>query len=164
MPAPIPAVFAPWRSGDRELIRGYAGWPVSGYNLTQLTSAMNRVADTSADAVVAIQAWIDEAESLQQDWSDQVADGTAHLGNVQSYEGPAPGATPTRDQQLKKADVLEWDTALLRVSYKAGTRSDSTAGGVLHARIADLKARIIQAIGIQPFTMGGAGQARLVRS
>jgi hypothetical protein len=157
-------VFAPWRSGDRELIRGYAGWPVSGYNLTQLTSAMNRVADTSADAVVAIQAWIDEAESLQQDWSDQVADGTAHLGNVQSYEGPAPGATPTRDQQLKKADVLEWDTALLRVSYQAGTRSDSTAGGVLHARIADLKARIIQAIGIQPFTMGGAGQARLVRS
>lgn len=157
-------MFAPWRSGDRELIRGYAGWPVSGYNLTQLTSAMNRVADTSADAVVQIQAWIDEAENLQQDWADQVADGTAHLGNVQSYEGPAPGATPTRDQQLKKADVLEWDTALLRVSYQAGTRSDSTAGGVLHARVAELKARIIQAIGIQPFTMGGAGQARLVRS
>jgi hypothetical protein len=163
VPAPIPSVFEPWRSGDRELIRGYAGWPVSGYNLTQLTSAMNRVADTSTDAVVQIQRWIDEAESLQQDWSDKVSDGTAHLGNVQSYEGPVPGATLTRDERLKKGDVLEWDTSLLRVSYQAGTRSDSTAGGVLHARVAELRARIIQAIGIQPAS-GLTGGTRLVRS
>lgn len=163
MPAPIPSTIAPWRSGDRELIRGYAGWPVSGYNLTQLTATMNRVADTSTDAVTQIQAWIDEAENLQQDWADKVSDGTAHLGNVQSYKGPAPGATLTRDQQLKRADVLEWDTSLLNVEYQAGTRSDSTAGGVLHARVAELKARVIQAIGIQPFAMGAA-PARLVRS
>ena len=163
MPAPIPAVFAPWRSGDRELIRGYAGWPVSGYNLTQLTSAMNRVADTSAEAVIQIQRWIDEVENLSQDWADKVSDGTAHLGNVQSYKGPAPGKTLTEDDRRKKADVLEWDTSLLSVEYQAGTRSDSTAGGVLHARVAELKARIIQAIGIQPAS-GLAGGTRLVRS
>jgi hypothetical protein len=156
-------VFAPWRSGDRELIRGYAGWPVSGYNLTQLTSAMNRVADTSAEAVIQIQRWIDEVENLSQDWADKVSDGTAHLGNVQSYKGPAPGKTLTEDDRRKKADVLEWDTSLLSVEYQAGTRSDSTAGGVLHARVAELKARIIQAIGIQPAS-GLAGGTRLVRS
>ena len=156
-------MFAPWRSGDRELIRGYAGWPVSGYNLTQLTSAMNRVADTSAEAVIQIQRWIDEVENLSQDWADKVSDGTAHLGNVQSYKGPAPGKTLTEDDRRKKADVLEWDTSLLSVEYQAGTRSDSTAGGVLHARVAELKARIIQAIGIQPAS-GLAGGTRLVRS
>ena len=163
MPASIPSVVAPWRSGDRELIRGYAHWPATGYNLTQLTSAMNRVAEASVDAVEQIQAWIDEAESLSQDWADRVSDGTAHLGNVQSYKGPVPGTALTREQQLKKADVLEWDTSLLSVEYQAGTRSDSTAGGVLHARVAELKGKVLQAIGIQ--AAGGAGGAtRLARS
>ncbi len=163
MPAPIPAVFEPWRSGDRELIRGYSNWPVTGYNLTQLTSAMNRVADTSADAVVQIQDWIDEVESLSDDWSTQVADGTAHLGNVQSYEGPAPGATLTQNDRRKKADVIEWDTTLLRVKYEAGSRADSTAGGVLHARVAELKGKVLQAIGIQA-AGGSYGGTRLLRS
>jgi hypothetical protein len=163
VPSTIPAVFAPWRPGDREIIRGYAHWPVTGYNLTQLTSAMNRVAEASVDAVVQIQAWIDEAESLQQDWADKVSDGTAHLGNVQSYKGPAPGATLTRDQQLKKADVLEWDTSLLSVEYQAGARSDSTAGGVLHARVAELKGKVLQAVGIEA-ARGAGGGTRLMRS
>lgn len=163
MPAPIPALDPLWRAGDREKIRGYANWPVSAYNLTQLTSALNRVADTSAEAVTQIQAWIDETESLEQDWADKVSDGTAHLGNVQSYEGVAPGTTLTRADRQTKADVLEWDASLLKVSYQAGTRGDSTAGGVLAARVADLKAKILQAIGIAEFT-GGGGAARLVRS
>jgi hypothetical protein len=162
VPTTVYPTIAPWRTSDREIIRGYAGWPVTGYNLVQLTSAMNRVAEASTDAVVQIQAWIDEAEGLQQDWADKVSDGTAHLGNVQSYEGPAPGVTLTKEDRESQVDVLQWDTSLLKVRYEAGTRSDSTAGGVLHARVADLKGRILQAIGIQ--AAGGMGGTRLVRS
>lgn len=161
MPAPIPTLNPLWRPNagstrdDRELIRGYAGWPVSAYNLTQLTSALNRVADTSSAAVDHVQGWIDEIEDLSDTWADQVADGTAHLGNVQSYEGPAPGVTLTRADRQTKADVLEWDASLLKVSYQAGTRSDSTAGGVLHARVASLKAKILQTLGLKPFDGDG---------
>lgn len=170
MPAAIPTLNALWRPNgsstrdDRELIRGYALWPLSAYNLTQLTSVLNRVADTSAATVSQVQAWIDEIENLEQDWADKVSDGTAHLGNVESYEGPAPGVTLTRDDLKKKLDVLEWDTSLLKVSYQAGSRADSTAGGVLHARIATLKHKILQTIGIKPSDRADGGQAMLLRS
>lgn len=164
MPAAIPSTIPPWRTQDRELIRGYAGWPVSAYNLTQLTSAMNRVAEASADAVAKLQDWIDEVEGLEQDWADKVSDGTAHLGNVQSYEGAAPGTTLSKADRQTKADVLEWDASLLKVSYQAGTRGDSTAGGVLTARVEGLKAKILQALGLKPFDGGAGSGARLVRS
>ena len=163
MPAPIPSTLPPWRSGDRELIRGYAGWPVSAYNLTQLTASMNRVAEASTAAVVAMQRWIDEVEGLEADWADKVSDGTAHLGNVQEYEGPKPGATLTRQDRQTKADVLEWDSSLLKVRYSAGSRPDSTVGGVLSARIEELKAKILQGLGLKAYD-GGGGTARLVRS
>jgi len=165
MPAPIPTLNPLWRTtprDDRELIRGYALWPVSAYNLTQLTSVLNRAADTSAATVTQVQAWIDEIEDLEQDWADKVSDGTAHLGNVQSYQGPAPGTTLSREDRQKRADVLEWDTSLLQVSYQAGTRADSTAGGVLHARVASLKRKVLQTLGIKAFD-GGDGDAALVR-
>lgn len=165
MPAPIPTLNALWRTtprDDRELIRGYAGWPVSAYNLTQLTTILNRAADTSAATVTQVQSWIDQVEELELTWADQVADGTAHLGNVASYQGPAPGTTLSRDDLRKRADVLEWDTSLLQVKYEAGNRPDSTAGGVLASRIAQLKARILQTLGIAG--MSDAGQAMLLRS
>lgn len=167
MPAPIPTLNPLWRTtprDDRELIRGYALWPVSAYNLTQLTSVLNRAADTSAATVTQVQAWIDEIENLEQDWADKVSDGTAHLGNVQSYEGPAPGVTLTRADRQTKADVLEWDASLLKVSYQAGTRGDSTAGGVLVTRIAQLKDRILQTLGIQAYDGSAGSGAQLVRS
>ena len=173
MPATVPTLNPAWRPNgigpspqardDRELIRSYAGWPATAYNLTQLTSILNRVADTSAAAVAQVQGWINEIEDLQQSWADQVIDGTAHLGNVQSYEGPAPGATLTRDDLKKKADVLEWDTSLLRVRYESGGRGDSTAGGVLAARVAELKRQVLQTLGVQPADNQG-GTARLLRS
>lgn len=164
MPAPIPSTIPPWRSSDRERIRGYALWPVSAYNLTQLTAAMNRVAEASADAVTQLQDWIDEVEALEQDWADKVSDGTAHLGNVQSYEGPAPGVTLSKADRQTKADVLEWDASLLKVQYQAGTRSDSTAGGVLHARVDGLKGKILQALGLKAYDGGAGSGAALLRS
>ena len=170
MPATIPTLNALWRPNgsstrdDRELIRSYANWPVSAYNLTQLTSILNRAADTSAATVTQVQAWIDEIENLELDWSDKVADGSAHLGNVQSYEGPVPGANLTRDDLRKKADVLEWDTSLLRVSYQSGSRPDATAGGTIASRIALLKGRILQTLGIKVSDRDDGGQAQLLRS
>jgi hypothetical protein len=169
MPAAIPTLNALWRPNgsstrdDRELIRGYASWPVSAYNLTQLTSILNRAADTSPATVTQCQAWIDEIENLEQDWSDKVADGTAHLGNVQSYEGPAPGASLSRDDLKKRADVLEWDTTLLRVRYESGGRADATAGGTIATRIQQLKSRILQTLGIKASDRSDGG-AMLVRS
>ena len=166
----IPTLNALWRPNggsninDRELIREYALWPLSEYNLTQLTATMNRIAQVSPAAVASVQGWIDEIETLEQNWADQVEDGTAHLGNVESYEGPAPGTTLTRQDRQTKADVLEWDSSLLKVSYKAGQRSDSTAGGVLHARVDKLKNKIMQTLGIKPYDGDGGSGSRLIRS
>ena len=166
----IPTLNALWRPNggssinDRELIREYALWPLSEYNLTQLTAIMNRIAQVSPAAVASVQGWIDEIETLEQSWADQVEDGTAHLGNVESYEGPTPGTTLTRQDRQTKADVLEWDSSLLKVKYQAGKRSDSTAGGVLHARVDKLKAKVFQTLGIKPYDGDGGSGSRLVRS
>jgi hypothetical protein len=162
----IPTLNNLWRitpKDDRELIRGYAGWPLSVSNLTELTAILNRVAITSTAAVVQVQKWIDEIETLESDWADQVESGTAHLGNAASYEGPAPGSSLSRDDLKKKADVLEWDTSLLRVKYESGG-AGGTAGAALGGRLADLKGRIFQTLGIEPVAGGGGGMAMLVRS
>jgi hypothetical protein len=162
----IPILNNLWRvspKDDRELIRGYAGWPLSVSNLTELTAILNRVAITSTAAVVQVQKWIDEIETLESDWADQVESGTAHLGNAAKYEGPAPGSSPSRDDLKKKADVLEWDTSLLRVKYESGG-AGGTAGAALGGRLVDLKGRIFQTLGIEPVAGGGSGMAMLVRS
>lgn len=170
MPSPpIPTLNSAWRNSpdDRELIRYYAGWPTTIYNMVQLTSVLNRVAITSQGTVTRVQGWIDEIETLEQDWADKVADGTAHLGNVATYEGPPPGTTLSRDDLKRKADVLEWDTSLLKIKYESGGRyggrSDTSAGGVIAARMDLLKSRIFQALGIKP-NDGGSGDAYVVRS
>ncbi len=162
MPTTVPPVLSPWRSGDRELIRQYANWPCSGYNLTQLTAAMNRVAETSTETVAAIQARIDKIESLDQDWTDKIEDGTAHLGNAVEYEGPIPGQTLTPNDYRSKLAVIEWDTSLRKVRTVTGGRSDATAGGLITGKIASLKAEILQDLGIQ--AANGGGMVRLVRS
>jgi len=162
----IPNLNSLWRAtttNDRELIRGYAGWPLSVSNLTELTAIMNRVAITSTAAVVQVQKWIDEIETLESDWADKVESGTAHLGNAASYEGPAPGSSLTRDDLKKRADVLEWDTSLLRVRIDSGG-AGGTAGAVLGGRLVDLKGRIFQTLGIEPVGRGGSGMAQLIRS
>lgn len=160
----VPAVLAPWRAGppsDRELIRQYLAWPATGYNLTQITAAMNRMVADSPDTIPQIQGWIDEVEALSQDWADRIAAGTAHLGNASEYEGPAPGVTLTRDDRKSKADVLEWDTSLLKRRVVTGGRADATEGGMIAGRVAGLRGQIVMALGLQP---AGGGGARLVRS
>jgi hypothetical protein len=112
---------------------------------------------------VQVQKWIDEIENLEADYADQVESGKAHLGNAASYEGPAPGSSLSRDDLKQKADVLEWDTSLLRVKYESGG-AGGTAGAVLGGRLADLKGRIFQTLGIEPVAGGGSGMAMLVRS
>ena len=153
-----PSLLAPWRTGDRELVRQYLNWPATGYNLAQLSSAMNRVADASTETVEAIQGWIEEIEDLAADWSDKVAAGTAYLGTAAEYEGPIPGVTLTRDDLKKRADVLEWDTSLHRVRIVGGN-----AGGTLAGRAMGLKAAIAQALGLKP-AGGSSGFTQLVRS
>ena len=163
---PIPVLNNLWRitpRDDRELIRSYAGWPLSVTNLTQLTAILNRVAITSSAAVVQVQKWIDEIESLEADYADQVESGKAHLNNAASYEGPTPGKTLSRDDLKSKADVLEWDTSLLRVKYESGG-AGGTAGAVLGGRLESLKGRIFQTLGIQPVSGYGGRIAVLVRS
>lgn len=162
---PIPTLNSLWRStstrDDRELIRGYAGWPLSISNQTELTSVLNKAALISASTVQQVQKWIDEIETLEADYADRVEAGREHLLNASSYEGPAPGSSLTRDDLQSKADVLEWDTSLLRVKYESGG-SSGTAGAVLAGRLATLKGKIFQTLGIQP--VGGGGQAMLIRS
>lgn len=169
-PTPPPPLNALWRPNttgpepdrdDRELIRQYAGWPASRVNIHNLTVAMNDMAIASEAAVLQVQSWIDEAFDLEADWAGKVADGTAHLGNVKRYKGPAPGVAVTRDNSLRKADVLEWDTSLLTVETEAGG-SEGMAGPVLASRIASLHSKILRALGIKPYTDSGSG--RLIRS
>lgn len=164
----IPTLNSLWRPNgedatvdDRELIRQYADKPATEINLYRLTVAMNEMATISAPAVVQIQGWIDEIEELEASWAGKIAAGTAHLANVQSYEGPAPGVTIDRDSQLKKADVLEWDTDLLKVKTTAGGAA-GTEGAVLAGRMAELKARVLKSIGLDDAMSGYA--ARLLRS
>lgn len=170
----ISILLLPWRPNedgpepqerdDRELVRQYLGWPASESSLEAITTAMNGVAAVSVAAVAKVQAWINEVEDLETGYAEQVASGTAHLQNAQEYEGPLPGATISRDQQLKKADVLEWDTSLLKVKVASGGTALSTATGVLQDRIQQLKSRVIAALGLETTAIEGDPTSPLYRS
>lgn len=162
MALPLPTLNALWRTtpiDDRDAIRSYADAPATEVNLHRLTVAMNLMAEASPAAVARCKSWISEIEDLETIWADKVVSGTAHLGNAEEYEGPVPGTTPTRDQQLKRADVVEWDTNLLRVRYRSGSGA-GTEGGVLAARVQELKHKVLIAVGFDGATAG----ARIIRS
>lgn len=171
MPADIPVLNPLWRPNtgnttrdDRGLILTYAGWPVNSVsNLREATNQMNRLASLAPSSVAQVQRWIDEVENLESAWSDLVDEGTAHLGNGGSYEGPMPGTTLTREQLKSKADVLEWDTSLLRVKIDAGSNPGATRGAVTAQRISTLQTKILTAVAIQARTASN-GTTRLVRS
>lgn len=177
MPTPLPTLDPLWRSttttpaaaiDDRELIRQHAGWHATWESLQIITLRMNEIAESYPPTVTAIQDWLDEITSLEQDHADAVADGTAHLANAEEYQGPVPGTTPTRDQQLKQAGPLQWDTSLLSVRYKFGGAAGpaGTADGQRQQRIGMLRARILESLGLEHEMTrnGGYGYVAMVRS
>jgi hypothetical protein len=162
MVAALPTLDPLWRTtprDDRELIRGYSDQPAVQVVLHDLTVAMNRMADVSPAAVAQIQTWIDEVEDLEEQWAGYVADGTAAQLQASEYEGPIGGTAMTRDDMLKRADVLEWDTSANRVRISNGAGSGGTQASAISGRIGQLKARILKAMDLSP--MAGA---RLIRS
>lgn len=161
---PIQPLDPLWRSSDREAIRSYASIPVTESGMQALVSALNSVASLSPETVTQCRAWIDEATDLEADYAGKVADGSAHLDSAKTYEGLRPGATPTREDVLRQVDVLQYDTeTLYKVRITAGDGQMGTAAGASGARIADLKAKVLAAVGLSE--MGYApGVGVLLRS
>lgn len=165
--ANLPPVDPLWRPNtttaapnDLVLIRTWLGWPATDASLTELIQAMNTLAGLSPPDVSQVQAWIDEVLELETTQAAAVADGTAHLGNATEYEGPIPGTTPTREEQLQQADVLQWDTSLLKARYGfSGGGPGATAQGQREQRMQGLITRIAQTLNTQryvsPWAMGG---------
>jgi hypothetical protein len=174
MPLALPPLNALWRPNtgstvdDLERIRTYIGWPGTQGSLTELIQQLNTVADLRPAMVTQVQAWVDEVADLEETQADAVAAGTAHLGNAEEYEGPIPGTSPTRDQQLSQAEGLQWDTSLLKARYRFGTGSGmaATAQGQRDSRIELLINRIAAALNVRRMVAPGAmsGSAPLLRS
>jgi hypothetical protein len=151
----IPTLNALWRPNgadatkdDRELIRGYSEQPAVEAVLHDLTVNMNRMATVSPAAITQIQTWIDEIEELDEQWSGFVADGTASQLSAAEYEGPINGTAVSRDDQLKRADVLEWDTTANRVRIKSAAGGQGSQSAAIAGRIASLKGKVLQAMNL----------------
>jgi hypothetical protein len=159
---PLPTLSTAWRDTDLDSIRDYAGLPVEFSALNDLITRLNTVADLQAGTVTRCQAWIDEIDTLETDYADQVDAGTAHLGNAKVYEGLRPGLEGLALSDLeKRADVLEYDTeTYAKVRIESGTDQLGTATGARFARIGDLKGRVLRALGVQPHMAGGGGLVR----
>lgn len=160
---PLPTLEAVWRPNanstvnDLALISTYMGWSGSEASVITLAQQMNSVASYFPAKVTQIQAWLDEIVTLEEAQADEVDAGTAHLGSAEEYEGPIPGTTPTREQQLKRADDLEWNTELLKARYKFGSSARSTAQGQRDERINILMDRVATALNIKRIPMYGSG-------
>lgn len=158
----LPTLNPLWRSdsiNDRELIRIYSGAPATGVNMAALTNAMNLMAEASPAAVASCQKAIDEIEDLEATWADRVSAGTSVLSAAQEYDGPIPGVTLTQEDRMRRADVVEWDSSLLRVKYSTGGGA-STEGSHMAARVEALKQQVLTAIGFQGYSSAG----RVIRS
>ena len=180
MPLPLPELNALWRSvlatppaavDDRELIRMHCSWGGHYEAMHILTCRMNEIAEGYPPTVASIQGWLDQIDVLEQDHTSAVEAGTAHLANAEEYEGPIPGTSPTRDQQMSQAGKLTWDTSLLTAKYKFGSGGNgsgvaSTADGQRRSEISMLRWRILDALALdaQATTNGGFGYSGLVRS
>ena len=145
----IQPLNALWRESDREAIRSYAAIPVTESGMQHLVSALNSVAALSPATVTQCRAWIDEADALEAAYAVKVAAGSAHLDSAKTYQGLRPGASPTREDMLRQVDVLQYDTeTLYKVRITAGDGQTATANGASGARIADLQAKVLQAVGL----------------
>ena len=168
---PLPTVDPLWRPNtaspsvnDLALIRTYINWPATDGSLTELIQQLNSVAKNLPATVTQVQAWVDEIRDLEETQADAVADGTAHLGNAEEYEGPIPGTSPTRQQQLSQAGKLTYDTSLLKARYRFGGGAKATAQGQREERIGLLVSRIAAALNVRPMPAVGSGGGMLLRS
>ena len=154
---PLPTLNTAWRDTDLDSIRDYIGAPVEFGVLSDLITRLNVVADLQAGTVTRCRAWIDEIDTLEADYADQVDAGTAHLGNARVYEGLRPGLEGIALTDLEKqADVLQYDTeTYAKVRIESGSDQLGTATGARFARIGELKGRVIRAVGVQPRLLGG---------
>lgn len=167
----LPTLDSLWRPNntstrnDRDLIRSWINWPATDGSLTELIEQMNSVASLAPSAVAQVQAWVDEIVNLEATQSDEVDAGTAHLGSAEEYEGPIPGTSPSRDQQLSQAGKLTWDTSLLKARYRFGSNARATAQGQRDERIELLIGRIASALNVRRIAPHGAmGGGMLLRS
>lgn len=168
----LPTLDPLWRptatstTNDLVLIRTWIGWPATDGSITELIQQMNALASISPPDVTQVQTWIDEVIGLEATQAGAVADGTAHLGNATEYEGPIPGTAPTREEQLQQADVLQWDTSLLKARYGfSGGGPGATAQGQREQRMQLLITRIAQTLNVARVAPQGAmGGGMLLRS
>lgn len=140
---------------DRELIRTYIKWPATIASLTELIMQLNSVASISPATVTQVQAWLDEVVELEQVQADEIADGTAHLSNLQEYEGPIPGKTITEELRQSKLGEIEYDTTLQKNRLVFSTGLRSTPQGQREERISKLISRITQACNLEIYNPGG---------
>lgn len=156
----VPAVqIPPWRDTDREDIRIILGIPATEIALIHLTTAMNGLADYSPASVVSVQGWIDQWKALEDRWNEVLAGGDIAAAYATEYEGLRPGAEVTREDMLKKADVLEWDIETqykVRLSGGAAGSSGSLAGAI-RDQMNLLAHKICTALSICHLMEGGAG-------
>jgi hypothetical protein len=102
---------AGWVSGDEMRVLVASGLLVSGYHKTQMIVCMNELAALSPTLVSPIQDLLDQFEDAQT--------------NMTSLNASGNGKT------LIKADVLEWETSQLGMSYSP-EREISRIQGLLY--------------------------------
>lgn len=164
----IPAVqIPPWRETDREDIRAILCLPATEGVLTILTVNMNTLADYSPETVTSVQGWVDQYKALEDKWNGVLEGGDVAGAYATEYEGLRPGAEVTREDMLKKADVLEWDTETqYKVRIAGGTSSSASLAGAIRDQMNLLIQKICTALSIcQLMGDGGSiGNGLLLRS
>ena len=130
---------------DRESIRQICKIAPTEFNLTNLTVRMNDLASYSPATVRSIQANIDEAQKLEDDYSGSInsIEGTG----LKRYKGPRflRPSESYNEAPMSQADVVKYDTSLLQEEFEV------SEGGSISAkqgsRYNALSARICEAIG-----------------
>ena len=162
----VPSVKTPpWRETDREDIRSILEIQVTHHTLTLITSSMNQLADLSPPTVTSVQTWIDRWNELEAEWNAILDSGDVQSQFATEYEGLRPGTDVAREDMLKKADVLEWDTdTQYKVTLKTGGGMGTTKAGAMRDQMAFLADRINRALTLERLVGSGYGAALLQRS
>lgn len=146
----LPAIDPLWRQttevSDFLLLRRWLSVPGHESSLIYLIEAMNTMARIVPSDIPTVQSWLDAIVELDDANTAEINAGTAHLGEVEEYEGPKLGAEITDDQRRTQLDVIQWDAGLLKERRKFRTGAVSTAQGQRNQRIARLVREIALAL------------------